>query len=584
MKQFAGMLFSLLLLLGACNNSTKPASDPNESFESFKAEFLTELWKQSPDWASWAGLHEYDSLLIPNTAEARAAYLSSLDSLETKLQKFDLSQLSDLNAIDYHLMQNYIESGRWYTSDFKAYEWNPSNTNVADRVWTIINGTYADLDTRLQILSAYLAKVPEEYKVGLSNITTPTIEHLELGILQNKGGLQLFNKDLEDSISKSTLSEDEKAILNARVEMAKASITDYISGLEGIKENLNPDSARSPRLGKTLYFKKYALEVNADYTAEEIYNKALQAKKSMLESMVANSDTLWDKYMNGTPKPEDKLLMVKQLIDKISEDHVKRDEYFETIKTLIPKLVAFVDEHQILTQDPTKPLVVRETPLYMRGSGAGASVSSPGPYDKDKETYYNVTPLDNYTDEEAESYLREYNHYILQILNIHEAIPGHYTQLVYANKVPSVIKSILGNGAMIEGWAVYTERMMLEEGYENSPEMWLMLDKWQLRAVTNTILDYSYHVLNLSKEEGMKLMIDEAFQQQTEANNKWRRLTLSSVQLTSYFTGYSQIYELRDDVKVKKGDAFNLKQFHEQFLSYGSAPVKYIRELIMSEN
>jgi uncharacterized protein (DUF885 family) len=180
----------------------------------------------------------------------------------------------------------------------------------------------------------------------------------------------------------------------------------------------------------------------------------------------------------------------------------------------------------------------------------------------------------------------------LQILNIHEAIPGHYTQLVYANQSPSIIKSILGNNAMIEGWAVYTERMMLENGYdgdqdmdstEASPEMWLMYYKWNLRSTCNTILDHDIHVNNLSKEAAIHLLTKEAFQQQAEAEGKWRRATLSQVQLCSYFTGFSEILALREELKNKMGNQFDLKTFHEKFLSYGSAPVKYIREMMLKD-
>ena len=133
---------------------------------------------------------------------------------------------------------------------------------------------------------------------------------------------------------------------------------------------------------------------------------------------------------------------------------------------------------------------------------------------------------------------------------------------------------------MIEGWAVYTERMMLESGYKNSDEMWLMYYKWNLRTVCNTILDYSVHTKNMSKEEAMSLLTKEAFQQNAEAEGKWKRVTLSSVQLCSYFTGYTEIYAFREELKKKEGDKFNLKKFHEKFLSYGSAPVKYIKELM----
>ncbi|MFB1023598.1 MAG: DUF885 domain-containing protein, partial [Vicingaceae bacterium] len=235
------------------------------------------------------------------------------------------------------------------------------------------------------------------------------------------------------------------------------------------------------------------------------------------------------------------------------------------------------------TLDSKKPLVVRETPEYMRGF-AGASISAPGPYDADAETYYNVTPLDHYTEAEAESYLREYNNYTLQILNIHEAIPGHYTQLVYSNQSPSLIKSIMGNGAMIEGWAVYTERMMLEAGYGgDNLEMGLMYYKWNLRTVCNTILDYGIQVLDFTEEDAMQLLMTEAFQEKSEAEGKWRRARLSQVQLCSYFTGFYEIMQLREELQEIMGEKFDLKTFHEDFLSYGSAPVKYIRKLMLKK-
>jgi uncharacterized protein (DUF885 family) len=227
---------------------------------------------------------------------------------------------------------------------------------------------------------------------------------------------------------------------------------------------------------------------------------------------------------------------------------------------------------------------VRETPLHKRGI-AGASIDSPGPYDPDAPTYYNVTPLDDLPEENAESFLREYNRWMLPVLNIHEAIPGHYVQLVYANRSPSLIKSIFGNGAMIEGWAVYAERMMLESGYgDHKAEAWLIYSKWNLRSVTNTILDYSVHVLGMSEAEALDLLIRQAFQTEQEAREKWRRVTLTSVQLTSYFSGYAAIVDLREQLKRERPGRFDLKRFHEQFLSYGNAPVRVIRELMLADD
>jgi uncharacterized protein (DUF885 family) len=226
---------------------------------------------------------------------------------------------------------------------------------------------------------------------------------------------------------------------------------------------------------------------------------------------------------------------------------------------------------------------VRETPLYMRGSGAGASVSAPGPLNPTANTYYNVTPLDGFKAEEAESFLREYNDWTLQILNIHEAIPGHYTQLMHANKSKSLVKSLFGNGSMIEGWAVFGEKVMMDAGYGGrAPEMWLSWMKWNLRSVVNTILDYEIQTGDLQRDAAIAMMTREAFQQQTEATEKWRRATLSQVQLTSYYNGYAEITALRDEMRARKGAAFSVKDFNNQFLSYGNAPVRLIRELMLA--
>lgn len=349
-------------------------------------------------------------------------------------------------------------------------------------------------------------------------------------------------------------------------------------------KNLDNKSPRSFRLGKDLYRDKFALDIQSAYTVEEIYQKAVARKDTLHARMATLAEELWPKYMGNAPKPSDRLAMIKQVIDKISLSHVAPDSFQSAVKKQIPELVSFVSEKNLLYLDPSKPLVVRKEPAYMAGV-AGASISAPGPYDKDGNTYYNVGSLAGWDKDRVESYLREYNDYLLQVLNIHEAVPGHYAQLVYSNQSPSIVKSVLGNGAMVEGWAVYAELMMLENGYgNNKPELWLMYDKWNLRATCNTILDIDVHTKAMSEAEATHLLIDEAFQQEAEARGKWKRVSVTSVQLCSYFTGFTEIYELREALKQKLGEGFDLKEFHEQFLSYGSAPVKYIRSMMLSEH
>lgn len=551
-------------------------------FKSFQDRFIIDFWKQNPGWASYVGFHDFDSILPTPNEENRAAELAFCRSYLDSLKVYDQSQLSKTELTDLLMIKNQLESTIWYLEVFKGHEWNPSSYNVGGSFGIMINGKYAPLDERLRAVSSKMEKLEAYYAAAKNNIKNPTKEHTELAILQNQGALSVFGANLIDSVNASGLSDSEKQDLLANIELSKIAIEDYVQFLQN--EVLpKVDSTRDFRIGKELFEYKFKHDIVSSYSAEEIYKKALEAKGKLHNEMFELTAELWDKYLPNETQPEDKLAAIRMMIDRLSLEHCHRDSFMATIEAQIPELTAFVIEKDLLFLDPEKPLVVRQEPAYMAGV-AGASISAPGPYDKYGDTYYNVGTLENYSEEEAESYLREYNDYILQILNIHEAIPGHYAQLVYSNETPSLVKSIFGNGAMIEGWAVYTERMMLEEGYSNnSPEMWLMCYKWNLRTVCNTILDYSIHVNGMTEEQAMDLLVNQAFQQQAEASGKWRRATLTQVQLCSYFTGFYEIMQLRDELKKKQGEAFDLKTFHEDFLSYGSAPVKHVRELMLNK-
>lgn len=585
-------LVTLLSVLIACSDSnqettsesTLPNSDAlNQQFDQFKDEFLTEFWTYSPAWATYVGYYKYDDkLIVPNESSRQAEKKFIVDKL-AEISSYEDVVLSSSNATDLILIKNQLESSLWYMEDFKAYEWNPAQYNVANIFGLILNTNYKPLDERLMVINRRLKNVPEYYQAARENITNPTAEHTRLAIEQNNGALGVFETLIPAKINDSSLSSGQKQNLQTNLTNASDSIKSYIIWLEEIEASFTSEASRSFRIGKGLYETKFKHDIVSNYTAFELYQKAVIEKEKLHASMYEITEQLWPTYLAEHNIPENKLVAIKQMIDHLAQKHIDRESFVGEIRRQMPIIQKFMDDNELLDSDPTRPLVVRETPKYQRGI-AGASVDAPGPYDATANTYYNVTPLDDYTPEQAESYLREYNHWILQVLNIHEAIPGHYTQLMHANKSASKIKSIFGNGAMIEGWAVYSERMMLEEGYgNNEAEMWLMYNKWNLRVVINTILDYSVQVLNMQHDVAMNLLLNEGFQEQTEAEGKWRRATLSQVQLTSYFNGYAEIYAFREELKNKMGDEFDLKEFHNQFLSYGNAPVPVIRELMLEE-
>ncbi len=229
-----------------------------------------------------------------------------------------------------------------------------------------------------------------------------------------------------------------------RAHLSADSIKAFAEWLKALKN----DHPRSFRLGRDLYDDKFKYDIQSELTAQQIYNAAVERKKTIHHEMAKISKQLWPKYFGTKPMPADSLDLIAQVIDTLSSKHVQPDQFQSAIENILPKLTAFVKAKDLVTLDPSKPLVVRKEPGYMAGV-AGASMSSPGPYDKGGNSYFNVGSLVGWQPAKAESYLREYNHYILQILSIHEAIPGHYqypvNTYICQYRQPSLIKSIFGN-------------------------------------------------------------------------------------------------------------------------------------------
>lgn len=565
------------------DRSETPASDDARAdeavFEELADDLVDRLLALNPEWAIRQGHYDNAAVLTIPDAEYRRRVRDYAESGLERLGKIDRSALSADKRVDYDLIENRLESMLWYQETFRSWQWMPSRYNVAGPLNILLNTRFAPEPERLGLICERLSGVPDFYQAARQNVDRPTLEHTELAISQSQGTLSVLD-DISERIAESEIADPEE--FEQGIEKARAAVEDWIDWLESLHQELEAEGdARDFRIGRELYQQKFEYDIQSSLTAEELYQRALEEKDRLHAEMAEQAANLWPEYFPDEDVPGDEMERIARLIDRLSERHVEVDEFVDEIRSQMPELEEFVRDNDLLFQDPDKPLVVRETPEYMRGTGAIASVSAPGPFDPDADTYYNVTPLDHYGPELAQSYLREYNHWMLQILNIHEGIPGHYTQLLHANRSPSLIKSLFGNGAMVEGWAVYAERMMLEEGWgDYEPELWLMHGKWLLRVTVNTILDYSVHVLGMEREEAIEMLRDEAFQEMSEATQKWRRVKLSQVQLTSYFAGYAEIYDLRERLKEKQGEDFNLKTFHNEFLGYGSAPVSTIAELM----
>ncbi|MES2411546.1 MAG: DUF885 domain-containing protein [Bacteroidota bacterium] len=583
-KSFAAIILLLVITFVSCKSDKKENNNDNTDadFASFETKFLDAYWKQYPSGSIAQGYGKYyDKMVVPNAAafESNVAFskkwLADLDAV-------DYDQLSDNNKISSNIIKNQLESDIWYTTVFKQQEWDASVYNISSSCDYIINQPYAPLDERLKILTKYLENSDAYYKAALENLKQPTKEHLEMAINQNKGGMQLFGKSLSDSIAASHLSSAEKDALQKNITKATTAMTDYVKGLEKIDNNKN-FKFKDYRIGKKLFAEKFKYDLATNFTPEQIYDKAVADKKMWHNKMYVTASKVWTKYYPTQTKPKDSLDVIRKVLSKMQDNHATPANFYPTLKKQVHDLKKFIIEKDLFDFDTlSPPIVVRYMPEYARGF-AMASAEFVPPYQKKGTTYYNIDDLTQYPPAKAESALRETNTYTSQILSIHEAVPGHCLQGIYNNKKsPDVLRSVFQNGAMIEGWAVYTEGMMVENGWGNhEPEIELALGVWKLRELANVIIDYDIQCLNKPKQDIVNLLSKECFQTDQQVEEKYHRATVSQVQLCSYFSGATAIQQLRDDYQKKMGDKYSLKDFHEKFLSFGSSPVKYIRERML---
>ncbi|MCS7228435.1 MAG: DUF885 domain-containing protein [Candidatus Kryptonium sp.] len=578
MKLKSILTFAMILIFLGCARKTE-----DERFTELVNKFMDEYFKYHPVSATWIGYHKYDHLLDDFSERNLKEKLEWLKTYREKFSEFDLKKLSRDNSIDCRILIEEIDERIFNLEELKEHEWNPLiyNSVIGDGLMYLITQDFAPAQERLKNAIERVKQIPNFVEQAKKNLKNAPQIHIETAIRQNRGNINILKNDLIKFADTLNISEELRTELRKAVDAGVASLEDYGKWLEN---ELKPKSNRDFRLGKELYYKKMRYYLKSSLSPDEILALAEKEKSKTHDEMYQIALPLYKYYYGKEPRGKDKLSVIKAVLDKIVLEHPKPSEIMDRIKSDLNYLTQFVKEKDLLTLDESKPLVVRETPEYQRGV-AIASLEAPGPLEKNMKTFYNVSPIpEDWTPEQVESYLREYNYYSLLELSIHEAIPGHYVQLYYSNRCPSIVRSVFWSGTMVEGWAVYAERLLIENGIlNNDPRMKLIHLKWYLRVIINSILDHKIHAGNMTQEEALDLMMREGFQERAEAEGKWRRACLTSAQLSSYFTGFQEIMALRDEYMKLKGENFKIKEFNESLLSHGSPPVKYLREILLEK-
>jgi uncharacterized protein (DUF885 family) len=320
-------------------------------------------------------------------------------------------------------------------------------------------------------------------------------------------------------------------------------------------------------------------------TAEEVLADAEREFARVRAEMYVIARQLWGKTHPGKPLPPDdepgRREAITRVLDVLNRDHGKAEGLLAEAAACAEKIKSFITARDILRLPKPDRCRIIEMPEFQRGYSVAYLNPAP-PLDPKASSIYAISPPPGHWDARRKtSYLEEYNRHMMHVLTIHEAYPGHYVQLEYSNRHPSFLRRVLTSGVFSEGWAVYTEQMMLDQGYGDG-DLALRLNqlKFYLRAVVNAILDHKIHSGAMADEQAMDLLVKQAFQSEGEAVGKVLRCKQQSCQLSTYFVGRMAFYRLRQAVQREQGEAFDLGRFHEAVLAHGTLPVKYLPELV----
>ncbi len=574
------LVLCFLVFLSLSNCERKDMED--HKFQQLVDEFLEGFYQAHPVWATYIGEHKYDRLIDDYSKDAIGVEIMRLRLFAEKIKSIDTLKLNAINKVDYKILENEINDQLLRYEKLRPFKYSPVMYSylIGGSINSLITREFAPLKERLTSASYRLRRIPALVRQAEGHLTNPPEIQTRTAIRQNRGNINLIKNDLAKVLERLPGFKD---TLAHPIKVAIKTLEDYQEFLE---KDLLPRSKGDFRLGKELFEKKLKLTLQSDLSFEEIVRRAEEELISVRKRMFELAQPLHEKMFPGRQHKEKgkelENLVIKEVLDEIAKDYPKKDELLAVCRQNLKELEEFVREKDLVDLTGINPLEVDWTPEFSRGV-AVAGLDSPGPLDKNLKSFFRVSPIpEDWTKQQEESYLREYNNYMLKDLCIHEAMPGHYVQEFYANQFPSLLRSIFGNGAFIEGWAVYQERMIVHAGYlDYDPRMELTQLKMYLRAIINAILDAKIHAGDMTKEEALRLMTEEGFQEKSEAEGKWVRACLTSTQLSTYFVGLQEVLDLEKAYRQKMGEDFSQKEFNQKLLSYGSPPVRFLKEIIL---
>ncbi|MCX8156434.1 MAG: DUF885 domain-containing protein [Verrucomicrobiae bacterium] len=571
-----------LLALGCLGISwAAAASAEDQKLADFFRQHLEEQLRQRPLLATELGDHRYDHRLDDISPSARARWKEDCRATLAALpQAVNYQALSRDGQVDYEIFRSSLERTLWLMENQDPWAEDPRvyNQYLNDSIYLVLAQSTLPRETNVSNAIARMAFLPQVVAEARRSLKHPPRVMVETAIRQNRGAINFYEKTLFDLVGRTPQLPRLKAAANAVLPVLRAH-------QQFLEQELLPRATGNWRLGRDKFSRKLELTLQTGWDADTLLQMAEAEFARVEQELYVVARQLWGVYFPGQvippDTPEGRRQTVALVIQRVGQEHGRPADLIKDARATVARIKQFITAADILQLPAPDRCQIIEMPEFQRGN-AIAYMNSPPPLDPEATGYYAISPPPrDWPPERVKSFLEEYNQHMLQILTIHEAYPGHYVQHEYANRVPSLIRKVLASGVYVEGWAVYTEQMMLDQGF-GAGDLRLRLNqlKFYLRAIANAILDHKMHCTAITDEEALAFLTRRAFQSEGEARLKIIRAQQSSVQLSTYFAGRMAMYQLRQNLQQAMGPRFALGRFHEAVLLCGPVPVKYLPELV----
>ena len=545
------------------------AASPAPAYAQVVGQIFDAYYRANPTAATDLGLHQYDGQLEDYSRAAIDREVADIGRQIATLSAVDPGTLSTDDRLDREWLLGWLEGRRLYLTEVRTWARDPDYyaSGIANSAFSLIKRDYAPAEQRMRSMIERARAMPAALAAARANLADPPRIYVEIAIEQIDGTRELFRTAVVDAFAE-VKDAGLQAELKAANDAVIAALDDYKAWLQ---KDVLPNAKGQYAWGADLYSRMLRATELVDTPLPQLLEIAEQDLKRNQAAFVETARRI---DPNRTPL---------EVLADVQRDHPPPHQLLSTTQDSLDALGRFMTDRRIVTIPPgSPPAQVRETPPFMRATTT-ASMDTPGPFEQKKmRGYYNMTPPDpSWTKEQIEEFMTVWYYAAISNTSVHEVWPGHYLQFLYTPQYPTMPRKAIYSNANVEGWAHYTEEMVIDEGWKSDdPRYRLAQLQDALLRDARFIVGIRMHTQGMSTAEAEDFFVEQGYQPRPVAEIETKRGTSDA--LYGYYTlGKLAILKLRDDYRRVRGDAYSLGEFHDRFLEVGPLPLPLVRERML---